>query len=388
MDYFCFFATETLNLVSKKMGIPEKIKAIQDEIHKTQINKATEHHIGLLKAKIARLKKEMEGDIHGKTISSRSRTTGYSLRKAGDGTVVLIGLPSVGKSTLLNKLTNANSKVGSYKFTTLTVVPGMMEHRGARIQVLDMPGIIEGAASGRGLGKRVLSVARSADLVILLLDVFQPHHIDLLKKELSEIGIKVDQKPPDILIERTESGGISVNSLAKSHLSENLARDILRVYGIHNCRLTIREPNLTDDQLIDVLAGNRVYTPSIVVLNKIDLVNDALLAEIRDKIRGNFIPISADHDENIESLRDAIFQKLDFIRIFLKPKGQDADLEEPLVVRSECTVSDVCTKIRRNMADDFKYAQVWGNSVKFGAQKVGLDHRLEDGDIVSITKKS
>jgi len=42
------------------MGIPEKIKAIQDEIHKTQINKATEHHIGLLKAKIARLKKEME----------------------------------------------------------------------------------------------------------------------------------------------------------------------------------------------------------------------------------------------------------------------------------------------------------------------------------------
>ena len=156
------------------MGIPEKIKAIQEEIHKTQINKATEHHIGLLKAKIARLKKEMEGDIHGKTVSSKSRSGGYSVRKTGDGTVVLIGLPSVGKSTLLNKLTNANSKVGSYKFTTLTVVPGMMEYRGARIQILDMPGIIEGAASGRGLGKRVLSVARSADMVLLILDVFQP----------------------------------------------------------------------------------------------------------------------------------------------------------------------------------------------------------------------
>jgi hypothetical protein len=167
------------------MGIPEKIKAIQDEIHKTQINKATEHHIGLLKAKIAKLKKEMEGDIHGKTISSKSRSGGYNVRKAGDGTIVLIGLPSVGKSTLLNRLTNANSKVGSYKFTTLTVVPGMMEYRGARIQILDMPGIIEGAASGRGLGKRVLSVARSADLVLLILDVFQPQHIDLLKRELS-----------------------------------------------------------------------------------------------------------------------------------------------------------------------------------------------------------
>lgn len=370
------------------MGIPEKIKAIQDEIHKTQINKATEHHIGLLKAKIARLKKEMEGDIHGKTVSSKSRSGGYSVRKTGDGTVVLIGLPSVGKSTLLNRLTNANSKVGSYKFTTLTVVPGMMEYRGARIQILDMPGIIEGAASGRGLGKRVLSVARSADMVLLILDVFQPQHIDLLKRELSEIGIKVDQKPPDVLIEKTETGGISVNAQVKSRVSESLAKDILRVYGVHNCRLTLREPNLTDDQLIDLLAGNRVYVPSIVVLNKIDLVDNTLLAELRLKIGNNFIPISADGDKNIESVRDAIFQKLDFIRVFLKPKGQDADLEEPLIVRSECTVSDVCTKIRRTMTADFKYAQVWGNSVKFSAQKVGLDHRLADGDIVSITKKN
>jgi small GTP-binding protein len=370
------------------MGIPEKIKAIQDEIHKTQINKATEHHIGLLKAKIARLKKEMEGDIHGKTVSSKSRSGGYSVRKTGDGTVVLIGLPSVGKSTLLNRLTNANSKVGSYKFTTLTVVPGMMEYRGARIQILDMPGIIEGAASGRGLGKRVLSVARSADMVLLILDVFQPQHIDLLKRELSEIGIKVDQKPPDVLIEKTETGGISVNAQVKSRVSESLAKDILRVYGVHNCRLTLREPNLTDDQLIDLLAGNRVYVPSIVVLNKIDLVDNTLLAELRRKIGNNFIPISADGDKNIESVRDAIFQKLDFIRVFLKPKGQDADLEEPLIIRSECTVSDVCTKIRRTMTADFKYAQVWGNSVKFSAQKVGLDHRLADGDIVSITKKN
>jgi small GTP-binding protein len=370
------------------MGIPEKIKAIQDEIHKTQINKATEHHIGLLKAKIARLKKEMEGDIHGKTVSSKSRSGGYSVRKTGDGTVVLIGLPSVGKSTLLNRLTNANSKVGSYKFTTLTVVPGMMEYRGARIQILDMPGIIEGAASGRGLGKRVLSVARSADMVLLILDVFQPQHIDLLKRELSEIGIKVDQKPPDVLIEKTETGGISVNAQVKSRVSESLAKDILRVYGVHNCRLTLREPNLTDDQLIDLLAGNRVYVPSIVVLNKIDLVDNTLLTELHRKIGNNFIPISADGDKNIESVRDAIFQKLDFIRVFLKPKGQDADLEEPLIVRSECTVSDVCTKIRRTMTADFKYAQVWGNSVKFSAQKVGLDHRLADGDIVSITKRN
>ena len=129
------------------MGIPEKIKEIQDQIHQTQINKATEFHIGLLKAKIARLKREMQENVHGRTMHTGGENVGFDVRKAGDATVVLIGLPSVGKSTLLNRLTNAKSRVASYHFTTLTAVPGMLHHRGAKIQVLDMPGIIEGAAN-------------------------------------------------------------------------------------------------------------------------------------------------------------------------------------------------------------------------------------------------
>src|SRR5207344_1401824 len=152
------------------MGIPEKIKAIEDEIHKTQINKATEFHIGLLKAKIARLKREMEENTHGKVISAVGALSGFDVKRTGNGTVVLIGLPSVGKSTLLNRLTNAKSRVASYQFTTLT----------------DIPGMIGGAASGKGLGKRVLSVARSADLILIILDVFQTHHLSILKKELSD----------------------------------------------------------------------------------------------------------------------------------------------------------------------------------------------------------
>src|SRR5690606_42022103 len=106
------------------MGIPEKIKEIQDQIHRTQINKATEFHIGLLKAKIAKLKREQEENIHGRTVHSGGENIGFDVRKTGDATIVLIGLPSVGKSTLLNKLTNAKSRIASYHFTTLTTVPG------------------------------------------------------------------------------------------------------------------------------------------------------------------------------------------------------------------------------------------------------------------------
>ena len=376
------------------MGIPEKIKEIQDQIHRTQINKATEFHIGLLKAKIARLKREMQENVHGRTMHGGGENIGFDVRKAGDATVVLIGLPSVGKSTLLNSLTNAKSRVASYQFTTLTAVPGMLHYRGAKIQVLDLPGIIEGASGGKGFGKRVLSVARSADLVLIVLDVFQPHHLSVLKKELAEGGIRLDEQPPNILIEKTSTGGISVNAQVPIKASERLIKEIMRLYGLHNGRLIIREPNLTDDQLIDVLNGNRIYVPSVIVLNKIDLVNASFVQEIKSKTVGNnnnnnyFIAISADSGINIDVLKEAIYQRLGFIRVYMRPKGGETDFKEPLIIKNGATVQDVCNKIHRNMAKNFRYGLVWGKSAKFAGQKVGLDHKLADEDVLTIVKVS
>jgi ribosome-interacting GTPase 1 len=375
------------------MGIPEKIKEIQDQIHRTQINKATEFHIGLLKAKIARLKREMQENVHGRTMHGGGENIGFDVRKAGDATVVLIGLPSVGKSTLLNSLTNAKSRVASYQFTTLTAVPGMLHYRGAKIQVLDLPGIIEGASGGKGFGKRVLSVARSADLVLIVLDVFQPHHLSVLKKELAEGGIRLDEQPPNILIEKTSTGGISVNAQVPIKASERLIKEIMRLYGLHNGRLIIREPNLTDDQLIDVLNGNRIYVPSVIVLNKIDLVNASFVQEIKSKTVGNnnnnyFIAVSADSGINIDVLKEAIYQRLGFIRVYMRPKGGETDFKEPLIIKNGATVQDVCNKIHRNMAKNFRYGLVWGKSAKFAGQKVGLDHKLADEDVLTIVKVS
>ncbi len=378
------------------MGIPEKIKEIQEQIHKTQINKATEFHIGLLKAKIARLKREMQENVHGKTMHSGGENIGFDVRKAGDATVVLIGLPSVGKSTILNSLTNANSRVASYQFTTLTAVPGMLHYRGAKIQVLDLPGVIEGASGGKGFGKRVLSVARNADLVLAVLDVFQPHHLHVLKKELAEAGIRLDEQPPNILIEKASTGGISVNAQVPIKVSERLIKEIMRLYGLHNGRLIIRERDLTDDQLIDALNGNRIYVPSVIVLNKIDLVNASFVQEIKSKVVGNnnnnnnnyFIAISADSGINIDVLKEAIYQRLKFIRVYMRPKGGETDFKEPLIIKKGATVQDVCNKIHRNMAKNFRYGLVWGKSAKFAGQKVGLDHKLADEDVLTIVKVS
>ena len=364
------------------MGVPEKIQAIKDEMAKTQINKATEHHVGLLKAKLAKLKREEE---ERKSKGSGS-SIGFDVKRTGDATVVFIGLPSVGKSTLLNRLTGAKSAVGAFQFTTTTVVPGMMEYRGAKIQVLDLPGIIKGASTGKGLGKRVLSVAKSADLVLIILDVFQPYHEEVIRTELGNIGIRLDQKPPNIVIEKTGDGGLAVSQqVPMTKMPVNLLKDILRVYGINNARVLIRE-DIDSEQLIDYISGNKFYVESLTVMNKIDLVNQGFLNELQEKIKSKVIPISADADVNIAALKDAIYEYLDFIRIYMRPKGGETDYKEPLIVRRNSTVLDVCNKLHRDLKKDFRYALVWGKSVKFGGQRTGLNHILEDEDVLTIVK--
>ena len=366
------------------MGIPEKIKAIQDEIHRTQLNKAPEHHIGLLKAKIAKLKREQESIAVKK---SAKKSDGFDVKRTGDATVVFIGLPSVGKSTLLNKLTGSKSTVGAFQFTTLTVVPGVLEHRGARIQMLDLPGIIKGASSGKGLGKRILAVARSADIVLLILDVFQPYHENVLINELGNIGIRLNQKPPDIVIEKSTTGGIAVAQQVKlKKMSEKLLKDILNVYGYTSARVVIRE-DIDSEQLVDFITGNKTYAKSITVLNKIDLVDDKFLKAASKKIKTDFLPVSADADVNVAKLRDIIYDELQFIRIYMRPKGGKTDFKEPLIIRKGNSVLDVCNKLHRKMKKDFRFGLVWGKSVKFGGQRVGLGHVLLDEDVLTIIKR-
>ena len=364
------------------MGIPEKIKAIQDEMAKTQINKATEHHLGLLRAKIAKLKKEQDE----KKSTKGQKTDGFDVKRSGDATIVFIELPSVGKSKLFNKLTVARSSVVAFQFTTVTVVSGRMEYRGAKIQLLDLPGIIKGASTGKGLGKRILAVARNADLVLLMLDVFQPYLEDVLVNELANIGIRLNQKPPNIVIEKTTTGGIAVAQQVKlTKMSERLLKDILRVYGINNARVVIRE-DLTSDQLIDYVSGNKSYADAVIIINKIDLVDKKFLNQLKKKIKSEFIQVSADSGININQLKDKIYDRLKFIRIYMRPKGGETDFKEPFISRKDSTIGDICDKLHRRMKKQFRYALVWGKSVKFGGQRVGINHVLQDEDVLTIIK--
>lgn len=83
----------------------------------------------------------------------------------------MIGFPSVGKSSLLNKMCpGTQSEAAAYEFTTLTCIPGVLYINSAKLQLLDLPGIIEGAADNKGRGRQVIGVGKSADLLLMVLD--------------------------------------------------------------------------------------------------------------------------------------------------------------------------------------------------------------------------
>ncbi|MDW7731096.1 MAG: GTP-binding protein [Methanolobus sp.] len=359
------------------MGIHEDIQEVEEEIKKTPYNKATSHHIGKLKAKLARLRDEVV-----KKAASKGGSEGYSVRKSGDATVTLVGFPSVGKSTLLNKITGANSEVGAYEFTTLDVIPGVLEHNNATIQILDVPGLVKGAASGRGRGREVIAVVRNCDLVLFILDVFQNYHHGVLTQELYDAGIRLDQKAPDVVIKRQDRGGVTISSTTDLDLSDDLIKAILAEYKIHNAHVLIRE-NIDVDQLIDVIMGNRVYIPSVVVVNKVDMADEYILNKCKEDYP-NATYISADKEQNLEAVKDLIYDSLDFIRVYLKPQGGPADLEEPLIVRKGVTVSDVCDHLHRDFRRKFRYSLVWGTSAKHPGQRAGLDHVLQDKDLLTL----
>jgi ribosome-interacting GTPase 1 len=260
-------------------------------------------------------------------------------------------------------------------------------YRGAKIQVLDLPGIIKGASTGKGLGKRILSVARTADLVLLMLDVFQPFHEDVLVNELGSIGIRLNQLPPNLTIEKASMGGIAVAQQVKlTKISVDHLKAILHLYGIVSARVVVRE-DVTSEQLADHIAGNISYSKALTILNKIDLVDKEFLENLKTKIKSDVIEVSANSDINIELLKEKIYEKLKFIRIYLRPKGGETDFKEPLIARESDTVEDICNKLHRRLKREFRYGLVWGKSVKFGGQRVGLNHILLDEDVLTIIKK-
>ncbi|CAL1535214.1 unnamed protein product [Lymnaea stagnalis] len=365
------------------MSILQKIADIEAEMARTQKNKATSGHLGLLKAKLAKLRRELIEPKGG----GGGAGEGFDVAKTGDARIGFVGFPSVGKSTLLSNLAGVYSEVAAYEFTTLTTVPGVIRYKGAKIQLLDLPGIIEGAKDGKGRGKQVIAVARTCSLIFIVLDVLKPlQHKRIIERELEGFGIRLNKEPPNIQFKKKDKGGLNLTSLVQqSELDNDLVKTILNEYKIHNADITLRYDATTED-LIDVIEGNRVYIPCIYLLNKIDQISIEEL-DIIYKIP-HTVPISAHHKWNFDDLLEKMWDYLELVRIYTKPKGQLPDYSSPVVLKAgRSSVEDFCNKLHRSIIKEFKIALVWGSSVKHCPQRVGKEHILCDEDVVQIIKR-
>jgi len=366
------------------MGLEEEIESIQEEIAETPYNKSTEAHIGRLKAKLAQKKEELEQRQAG-----GSGGTGYAVEQTGDATVAMVGFPSVGKSTLLNALTNAESEVGDYEFTTLDVNPGMLQHRGAAIQLLDVPGLIGGAAGGRGGGREVLSVVRTADLIVFVLSPFEIEEYATLRQELYDNKVRLDQSPPSVRVTRKGKGGIDVTASPDLDLDVETIEAVLREHGVVNADVTIRE-DLDVDRLVDGVMDNREYVDSLVVVNKADLIDEGYRNTVDRQLRDHGLDpeavvfVSAETGAGLDALADRLWEALDLIRVYMDKPGRGVDYEEPLVLPAGATVDDACQKLGGKFRERFRFARVTGPSAAHEDQQVGKDHVLADEDVLRI----
>ena len=351
------------------LTIDEQIEQIEETLRKTPHHKATNGFIGAMRAKIARLR-DREIEQSGKRGGGGG---GYQVKKQGDATVVIVGPPSAGKSTLINKITNAESKVAPYAFTTVTVVPGMLKHNQAYIQILDIPGLISGAKEGKGRGKEVLSVARGADLLLIMTDVKRVDAFASMVNELLGAGIRINEEKPKVLIEKKISGGLDVFSNIKQDIDKETIKEIAREYGIKNGTITLQE-NISMDRLFDAFSENRVYVPVIWVINKVDEEPN-----YKEMIDGEYVAISAETGDGIDDLISEVWNALKFVTVYLVKPDEEIGSGSPIVMKEGDTLKDVALKIGPDFAAGKKIVKIWGESAKFPGQEVSFDTKVCEG---------
>jgi len=302
-----------------------KIACLEEMLSIVPKHKGTDHLRADLRRRLSKLKAATQAR------KGRGRqTSAFHIDTEGAGQVAIVGLPNVGKSALVAALTHAAPEVADYPFTTWTPTPGMMPIEDIQVQLIDTPPL-----NHDFIEPELPNLIRRCDLVLLVVDL-QGDPIQQLEEAV------------EILQEH-------------------------RIYPPH---------------LQDQYTGQRRLSviPMLILVNKYDDESfDEDFQVLRELIEGDWrlLPASATTGHNFDQLKKAVFDQLEIIRVYSKPPGQPADLDEPFVVERGCTVQELAGKIHKDFAEHLKSARIWG-SAEHDGQMVGRDHVLQDGDVVEL----
>ena len=248
----------------------------------------------------------------------------FEIPMSGVGRVALFGLSNVGKSTLMNAITNTEVEVGAFLHTTTIGQAGACIYQGVTFQIVDLPGFLDFREDWT-ISKQINRVARTSDAVVMVVDLTMDldRQLEFLTEQLVEAKILVD--------------GESEYKIA-----------IIATKG-------------------DLPGSKETYQ------------------ELLKKTTWTVYPTAYNNEESLEQLKKSLFELLKIIRVYTKTPGEKPNLDVPFVIRKGATVADVAEKIHTSFLKRFRYAKIWGTSTVHDGQQVGLSHILHDKDIIELT---
>lgn len=362
----------------------ERIRLMQEFLSLVPKHKGTDKMCAHVKRQISQLREEME---RRKRAAKRGRAPSYFPEKAGAAQIVVLGPPNVGRSSLLRAVTNASPLVASYPFSTRSPVPGMLPYQDIQLQLVEAPPLVKGASDGRADGFQILSLARNADGIVIMVDLSRDPagQFLMVSDELENSRIMTVEPMGEVEIQRRGHGS-SVQFIWEGELEDCSAEQVvqlLREYKIRSALVRIRG-RVKIDAVEDALFGNAVYRPTLVVANKVDIGYAALegLAEATKPLE--VFPLSALETPKLAySLGEKLFTLLGITRVYTKEPGREPS-RIPIVARRGLTVADLAKEIHSDFYKRFKYAKIWGTSANFPGERVGSDRKLEDGDVIEL----
>lgn len=303
----------------------EKIACLEEILSIIPKHKGTDHLRADYRRKLSQLKAEsQERKSGGKHVSA------FHIPREGAGQVAVIGTTNTGKSALVRALTHATPEVSEAPYTTWQPTPGMMTYEKVPIQLVDTP-----ALDREFIEPALFDLIRHADLLLLMVDI---------------------QASPDEQLE------VIVNLLAEHSILPQGAP----------------VPQVSEHPPTGI--------PALVVVNKCDDAGWDEDYQILRELLGDdwpMLPISVTERRLLEQLKQAVYERLDVIRVYSKEPGKEPDLDVPFAVKRGTTVEELAAKIHKDFFAQLKSARVWGSGA-FGGQSVPRDHILQDGDVVEF----
>lgn len=257
----------------------------------------------------ADLRSWVEGELAATRVRARTvHRDSIAVRREGAAQIALVGPPNAGKSSLLQALSSIQIRTGDYAFTTTRPVPALTRLGGVLVQLVEIPGLLAGAAEGRGGGRALLGVVRNADAILYC------HACDRPLRELEAVRAEV--------------------------------------------------------------AATGIELPALVAATKADEAPPFAHPEL------DVVPVSVLDDASLDALRDVLWRLTGLVRVHLVDGG------DPLALRPPARVLDAARAIHHELAARCCGGRVWGGSARFGGQRVGPAHELQDGDTLEILAKT